>query len=176
MTTNIDLCNRALAMSGTRSQITDLVSTAEGLYCGLLYNDFRDFMLRQGDYDFSMATTPAVAATLITGWAFAYQYPTNCVRVRQLQPVIIDPFDPQPIQWNIAAGTGQVILTTIAVGNILFTSNVVIETFWDSMFTDAFVRLLSSGVAMALENRLELHKTTIQEALQFAMQANVREP
>jgi hypothetical protein len=175
MTTSFDLANRALALAGTRSTISDFTSTPEGLYCGLLYNDFRDFMLRQGDYDFSMAVTGPTPTTAVPGWAFAYQYPANCVRVRQLLPVLIDPFDPQPVQWNILAGVTQLIVTTLAISDIIITSNAVIETFWDSMFTDSFVRLLSSGVAMALENRLELHKTTINEALQFAAQANVRD-
>ena len=174
MTTNIDLSNRALAMSGTRSQITDFTSTQEGLYCGLLYGEFRDYMLREGDYDFAMASVNAVPTTVVPGWAFAYMYPANCVRIRQLVPANPNAFDPQPVQWNVLQQT--IVLTTVAIATILITSNAISETLWDASFTDAFVRLLSSGLFFALENRIEAHKVAIQEALEFAAQAMAVNP
>lgn len=163
-------------MAGTRSQITDLVSSPEGLYCGLLYDEFRDFMLRQGDYDF------AAAYHAVSGesggpppWAWVYALPADCVRIRQLVPYTIDDFDPQPMAWNIEGST-SLIFATARASFLFYTTNLVLETNWDSMFTDSFVRLLSSGLFMALENRIEAHKLSIDEALQFAGAANVRDP
>jgi hypothetical protein len=174
VTTQLDLCNRALAMAGTRSQITDLVSSPEGLYCGLLYDEFRDFMLREGDYDFAMSEVALVPGSAANGWAFGYEYPPNCIRVRQVLPAVLTPFDPQPMQWN--ASVGNVILTILPAYSAIITTNAVPEDNWDALFTDAFVRLLASGLFMALENRIEAHKMSIEEALQFAAQANVRDP
>jgi hypothetical protein len=176
MTNPIDLANRALAMAGTRSQLTSFTDgTPEALYCDLLYNEFRDYLLRVGDYDFSMSSVPAVlAAYPIPGWAFAYQYPPNTVRIRQLVPAIILPFDPQPIQWSLHGG--PTIVCTLAVSSINLTSNGAAEDTWDSVFTDAFVRFLSSGLFFALENRIEAHRVAMQEALEFAAQGAVVNP
>jgi hypothetical protein len=174
MTSQLDLCNRALAMAGTRSQITDLVSSPEGVYCNLLYAEFRDFLLRQGDYDFSLGFVAAVATAPISGWAYAYEYPAFCVRIRQLLPLIITPFDPQPIQWNIYIGT--TIVTTLPAESIIYTANNVAEDNWDPIFTDGFVRLLASGLFFALENRIEAHKEALQEALEFVQIGAVVNP
>lgn len=175
MTTQFDLANRALALVGTRSQITDFSSTPEGLYCGLLYSEFRDYLLREGDYDFALSPVPAVPFGLPSpGWAFVYQYPVACVRIRQLVPLNPNPFDPQPIQWNISSNTS--VLTTVAIATMNITTNAALETVWDASFTDAFVRFLASGLAFALENRIEAHKVAIQEALNFAAQGAVVNP
>jgi hypothetical protein len=63
MTSNVDITNRALAQIGSRSQITSMVDgSQEALYANLLYVDLRDFLLREGDYDFSMVSTGAVVS------------------------------------------------------------------------------------------------------------------
>jgi hypothetical protein len=55
MTTNVDITNRALAQIGTHSQITSMTDgSEEARYANLLYNPLRDFLLTEGDYDFSI--------------------------------------------------------------------------------------------------------------------------
>lgn len=178
MTTQYDLTNRALAIAGTRSQITNFTDTPEGKYAGLLYAEFRDFLLRTGDYDFALQSGAAVSAGSVGApWIYSYNYPNGAIRIRQLVPTVYNPLDPQPVAWNLntSGGTNILIYTKVAISSIIWT-HVVIEDLWPADFTDSFVRLLASGLFFALENRIEAHKEAISEALSFAQMANARDP
>jgi len=181
MTTNVDLTNRALAEIGTRSQITSMTDgSQEALYANLLYNGLRDFLLREGDYEF--ASTPIVPTPVEVGvvpapWLYAYAYPTDCVRVKQLIPVG-DPtlLNPVPVEFNIAnSASTRVIVTKVNTAFLIYTTNSVIETLWDSMFTESFVRMLASALAFALENRIEASNAKLQEAINFAGMASLKD-
>ena len=171
----VAVCNQALAFAGTRSQLTSVPgNTTEGIYCNLLYAEFRDYLLRQGDYDFAMmivGTTGSAVAPY--PWAFTYNLPSDCVRIRQLITTSPVSHDPQPMHWNIAS---NLIYATTAAQTLIYTSNLTPEAEWDTTFTDAFVRFLGSGLFFALENRIEAHKVAIQEALEFAQQGTVINP
>jgi len=43
-----------------------------------------------------------------------------------------------------------------------------IESLWDPIFRQSFVRMLASALAFALENRIEASKIKLDEALGFA--------
>lgn len=178
MTTNIDLTNRALAEIGTRSQITSMTDgSQEALYANLLYNGLRDFLLREGDYEFaSTPIVPTALATPLVPWVYAYQYPTDCVRVKQLVPVGYNPLDPTPLESNVLNNAAnRAIVTKAQVAFLIYTSNAVIETFWDPMFTESFVRMLASALAFALENRIEASNAKLQEAINFAGMASLKD-
>ena len=177
MTTNVDLTNRALALSGTRSQITGMTDgSTEALYANLLYNEFRDFMLREGDYDWALkgASVVALPAPALP-WVYAYVYPSDAIRIRTLITPTDNPLDPQPVEWNVVSGgSGSSIVTKTAVVTILYTFAQA-ENEWDAIFTDSFVRLLASGLIFALENRIEASKESMNAALAFAQIANMRD-
>lgn len=180
MTTPVDIANRALAQIGTRSQLTGLTidpaQGAEALYASLLYDPLRNFLLAEGDYDFSMQiVSPPTPAVVIPLWPFSYVYPTAALRIRQLVPVTLG-LDPQPLQWNvITVAAIRRIVSQQAVGSILYTG-VVIEDLWDPIFTEAYTRLLASALAFAVENRIEASKEKLTEAISFAGIANLRDP
>lgn len=178
MTSNIDITNRALATIGTRSQITSMVDgSQEALYANIIYNDLRDFMLREGDYDFALVDiAPTPQAIPAVPWTFRYSYPTDCIRIRQLITSNFVALDPLPVEWNILSiANVRFIVTTQAIANILYTYPAP-EDSWDAIFTESFVRLLASGLAFALENRIEASREKLQEALAFANIANMRDP
>src|SRR4051812_29059255 len=134
MTSNVDITKRALAEIGSRSQIASMVDgSQEALYANLLYLDLRDFLLREGDYDFAMVLdviTSSIAAD--SPWIFSYVYPSNCIRIRQLIAVGHNALDPQPVEWNVINIAGvRKIVTTIAVSNIIYTTNELSEDVWD---------------------------------------------
>jgi len=49
------------------------------------------------------------------------------------------------------------------------------ESVFDAIFQESLVRLLSSGLAFALENRIEASDKTLREAISFAGIANLRD-
>src|SRR4029078_11677790 len=105
MTTQLEVAKEALAQIGTRSKITSLTDgSAEATYVSLLYNPIRDFLLTEGAYDFSLNTiTPVELSDDVPPWAYAYAYPADVLRVRQVIPARYDDdkLDPHPVEWNI---------------------------------------------------------------------------
>ena len=178
MTTQVDIANRALAQIGTRSQLTgstiNSAESAEALYASLLYNPLLNFLLTEGDYDFAMAIQGTVASLQVDPWPFAYVYPVQALRVRQLLNAT-PTLDPRPFQWNIVNfGAAKRIVSMQAANRIIITI-VPIEDLWDSIFTEAYTRLLASALAFATENRIEASKEKLAEAISFAGIANLRD-
>jgi hypothetical protein len=166
MTSQLDMAREALAQIGTRSSITALDDgSPEATYVSLLYAPIRDFLLRDGDYDFSLQF--AVAGDWLAAafpWTYAYKVPLDSVRIRQLIPLVPVRLDPRPVAWNTANG---IIFTAEQISGIVYTGQVD-ESLWDAMFCQSFVRMLASALAFALENRIEASKVKLDEALGFA--------
>jgi len=177
MVTQLDVAKEALAQIGTRSKITSLTDgSAEATYVNLLYAPIRDFLLTEGDYDWSM-----LFATLVeTGvpafpWAFSYVYPAGALRIRQLYPLSYEPLDPRPVEWTVAGVGGvRTILASEQIGEAAYVAPA-IEDLWDGIFRQAFVRMLGSALAFALENRIEASKVKLDEALGFAGVGKLRD-
>ena len=176
MATQLEVAREALAQIGTRSKIASLDDgSAEATYINLLYGPIRDFLLVDGDYDFSLTHVGLVAVTpVVFPWKFAYEYPEEALRIRQLVPKLYDPLDPRPMEWNVTAGTGHFIYASEAVERALITFRAA-EDIWDGMFRQSFVRMLASALAFALENRIEASKVKLDEALGFAGIAKLRD-
>jgi len=172
MTTQLEVAKEALAQIGTRSKITSLTDgSAEATYVSLLYNPIRDFLLTEGDYDFSLNTiTPVELSDDVPPWAYAYAYPADVLRVRQVIPARYDDdkLDPHPVEWNILGDldTRQIMTSEKIV--LIMCTKPAIESLWDPIFRQSFVRMLASALAFALENRIEASKIKLDEALGFA--------
>ena len=180
----LDLAKEALAQIGTRSKIVSLTDgSAEAQYINLLYAPIRDFLLTEGDYDWSMRTANLVVAggpnpPPSPPWNYGYVYPVDALRIRQLFPSNYSPSDPRPTQWTIGydAGLGaRVIYTLDSMLRAHYTSNFMGEEVWDAIFRQSFVRMLASALAFALENRIEASKLKLDEALGFAGIARTRD-
>lgn len=177
--TQVSIANRALAQIGTRSQLTGLVinpaESQEALYASLLYDPLRDFLLTEGDYDFSRQFAATSAAAAVALWPFAYTYPSGALRIRQLVPTTVT-LDVQPLQWGIVNVAGvRRIVSQQAAGSVVFTASAPDE-LWDPIFTESYTRLLASALAFAVENRIEASKEKLTEAITFAGIANLRDP
>jgi hypothetical protein len=177
MVDQLEIAKEALAQIGTRSKITSLTDgSAEAQYVGLLYAPIRDFLLTEGDYDWSMLFAPLTASTGGSfPWAFAYNYPVGALRIRQLIPLSYDPLDPRPVEWTVSGiGGERTILASEEMVEAVYVAPAV-ETLWDSIFRQSFVRMLSSALAFALENRIEASKVKLDEALGFAGVGKMRD-
>lgn len=97
MTSEVDLCNRALATIGTRSTISSIQpsdGSNEANQCALLYYPVRDALLRSAHWDFarrqvSLSQLKAASDTNSTcpvPWQFEYAYPSDCLKCRFLLP------------------------------------------------------------------------------------------
>lgn len=178
MPTQLALVNEALAQVGTRSNLTTLAGNLpEQVYANALYAPIRDFLLAEGDYDFSLVGTGAVAAAGIAfaPWTLAYSYPSDALRIRQLVPASYDALDPRSIEWNISGQGGtKYIFTRETLGTVIYTKAVG-EALWEPLFSEAFVRMLASALQYALKNSAEGSKLKLEEALSFAGVASMRD-
>lgn len=105
MTTDIDICNRALIAMGSRAQIASLSgSTLESIRCNQLYASTRNQLLRGCPWGFASTFaaltlfkaapgTPENTGSAVQwnssfpapGWLYSYRYPDDCVFLRAIQ-------------------------------------------------------------------------------------------
>lgn len=173
----LDITKQALAEIGTRTSISAMNDgSSEANYASLLFAPLRDFLLREGDYDWSMGVAAAAAAAVPSfPWFFAYSYPAGALRIRQVIPLTSPTFDPRPMEWNVVSvGANRFIYTRAEISQIIYTLGVD-DAVWDPIFKESFVRLLGSALAFALENRIEASDIKLKEAISFAGIANLRD-
>lgn len=95
MTTDVDICNRALAEIGARVIIASLAeATPAAKNCNLLYNPMRQQILRAAPWAFARKTLAITPIGLLTDnppaspypWLAKYLYPADCLKVRYILP------------------------------------------------------------------------------------------
>ena len=110
MTTVTDICNRALQAIGTRTSVTDgelaANSTNEAIQFNLIYENYRDDLLRMAPWNCALRTANLTYITSVPGtpensspatnlwepgqppppWAYEYQYPVDCLRACLIIP------------------------------------------------------------------------------------------
>lgn len=177
MPTQLALVNEALAQIGDRSNLTTLVGTLpQQIYANLLYGPIRDFLLAEGDYGFSGTTVVASATTgAVSPWSFAYTYPADGLRIRQLIPASFVALDPRPVEWAVvdSAGTRKIFVRE-TMSFVIYT-RAVSEALWEPLFAESFVRMLASALQYALKNSAEGSKLKLDEALSFVGVASLRD-
>src|SRR4029077_5778263 len=145
MTTSVDIVNRALELLGVQTTIVALNDgTPAGNAAGVLYAPAVNLMLRQMDPAFARRTAALSAAggTTPAPWTQEYNYPADCLRLRQLrpQPGSYNVNDPQPVRGAIAFDNGlsvKVIVSNQANASAVYTSSAPNETQWDWAFAEA---------------------------------------
>lgn len=86
MSSDVEICNIALsnARAGSINNLTT-DTTAQAQICRLKYNILRDRCLTETPWGFNRKIRAlAVLTTEIFNWAYAYQYPTDCLKIHRL--------------------------------------------------------------------------------------------
>jgi hypothetical protein len=162
--TQLQVINRSLTEIQQGSTITSLVGVP-GSYAATLYSGAVETLLRESDYEFSRMnvdlTLSGNAAPL--GWLYEYLYPSDCIRLRQVAPATLNPFDPAPNRWDVGTSVVSGVQTTViwtnaANAQAVYTTDNVTESDWDSIFTEAMVRYLGSQLALPVAGRPDFSK------------------
>jgi hypothetical protein len=171
--------NEALNLLGQQKTITAFPNgTTPSNVAAIVYAPLVNLLLREMDPAFARFTVPltiAVAPPNYPPWLYEYLYPSDCMRLRQVRPPgtgtgsLPDVNDPSPIRANVAfdvisATVTQVILTNQVNALAVYTSNLITEAQWDSVFQDAMVRRLGNVFAMALGGRPDFARTILEES------------
>lgn len=87
MTSEVEICNLALAHLRAKSINSLTESSVEAQYCKLHFPFLRDQMLEDTPWQFAHKIAPlAVLSDTLFNWAFVYQYPADCLHINKLLP------------------------------------------------------------------------------------------
>lgn len=174
MTTTVncpeDAVNAALISIGHPRTIANIMEGSDEANAALqVYSQTRDEMLRGGDWYF--AQTQVVATLLksapangypppvqwdpatnpIFPWRFEYDYPADCLKVRNMiiaPPVMLN-VDPQPTLWREGFDPDlgrKVVFADVQFANMVYTKQVTNPTNWEADFTEAFIKTLGRAL------------------------------
>lgn len=175
MTSAVDICNMALAhiRAGNINSLTE--NSSQAFYCNLFYETCRDQCLEDAPWGF--ATRLETLALLdsstydLFNWAYAYQYPSDCLRIHRLvlnyEQVntsssfitnrvyeIYDYPEPnlkRPVQYEIFdIGGTTVIGANDAELRIKYSTKITDPNKFSSSFKLALSRLLAANIATAI--------------------------
>lgn len=189
LTSPADVANVAFVRMGLKMRVGSLFDGSDHASAMLdVYGQTRDDMLRENDYDFAMASVvltllktvaapdyvvphqwnPATMPPL--GWAFEYQWPSDALKIRSIQPVPVFVFDPDPQNYafseyndNLYSPAQRVLLTDAQNAVAFYTRRVTDPTTWDVAFTDALAARLAALLGPALVGP-DSNRTTLPQA------------
>lgn len=147
--------------------------SAAATAANVLYTASVEYMLREQDWEFSRLVTELTHAGVApTYWTYAYTYPVDCVRVRQVQPISWNPLDPQPMTWGtgVIAGPTKAIFANVSPILLTYSSDSGGEALWDIGFQTALVRFLASRFAMALAGRPDFSVKLAEQAMRIGQE------
>lgn len=181
MAAQVQVINYALELIASQTQITAINDGSPAAVAAqTVYGPTVNLLLRELDPDFARA----IKTLNLTNnpppfqpWQFIYDYPADCLRVRQVVPQAgtYDINNPFPVRMNVGfiALPANVVARAIMCNQpnvqIVYTTSSVTESLWDSVFAEAVARRLGNPLAMALSGRPDVAKQLLEEATQIAM-------
>lgn len=180
MSVKLDIFKAALATVGAKDIASETDGSVESKNCNIFYAIARDSVLR--DFDWSFARKSGTLALLTeshTGWDYAYQYPSDCIKARFILDAsglnnngdytALDPNNHE-VRLN-AAGSGHTFLCAFPTCEILYTSRVLNETLFDAMFVQALVLRLASMLAQPIKRDKALAESILKEYTSYIQDA-----
>jgi len=155
MASNVDICNLALSHLGSGKNIANLETekSKEAQACRTYFEMARDVVLRDFPWPFAtrFATLALVVADPTTEWAFSYQYPSDCTRLRRILSGVRNDDKVSRVPYKLAnTASGTVIYTDLEEAVVEYTYA---ETDAGKFDAD-FVMALSFRLAVYLAPRV----------------------
>lgn len=162
MASIIEICNRALSNIGNNRSINSLTEASkEAGQCSLYFDSCRDAVLADAEWKFATKRL-ALADTNNPpqDWAYAYQYPTDCLRIIEIPvPGIRTPTAAMRIQYDTGAdtdGTGRLIYTDQPEAWLKYVSRITDVNMFDAIFQEALSWRLAAAINMVLTGSADL--------------------
>lgn len=174
MANEIQIANLALSRLGGYRIQSFSDATKEAREASLHYPLMRDSVLEDHDWDFARKRTLlALLATTYTGWAYAYQYPIDCLVARSIISSVdangISQFSEETglpsagkAEYEVisnAAMNSRVILTDKASAELVYTGKVTDANMFSPLFVNALAWRLASDLAIPLKGKADLHNS-----------------
>jgi len=184
----LDICNRALSLIGAANIATLTEGTREAKQCVIFYDACREDVLREHNWNFAQKRVVlGLLSETYTGWTYAYQYPSDCLKVIRLydeggsiSAASIDGLI-EEIKFEVSASSDlnrRVILTDLENAELVYTANVRNESVFDPSFVSALVYKLASELVIPMKGKLNLRQAmiaTYQQMLPHSQAINANE-
>jgi hypothetical protein len=174
----VEIANLALSHGGAGGPIASLSEASnEARECLLHYASCRDTLLRSHQWNFAQrAIDLADTGVAVDGWAYVYQYPSDCLTLHAVRAggydatrqVWVDMtlpasvgttvlYPPMPYSIGVAAdGMSRTILTDAYTAVATYTAAVTTVTLFDPLFCDALSFLLAARVTPRLTGKRDV--------------------
>jgi len=161
----IDICNIALSTIG-QSTITDLNErSVEAKQCNIHYAVARDEVLREFPWCFATGSVNlALTTNKITGWSYAYQYPSNALALRRVFD-INDALNTTKtlIYDTVSDGVNKYIVCQIPSACAEITYSISDPNLFDSQFISALALKLAVKLILPLTSNDSRKNALYQE-------------
>lgn len=155
------IVNEALTRVGYPERISNIYEGTRQARAALdVYAQTRDELLRQEDWDFAQKIAAAVLSGAVAPapWTTEYDYPSDCLRLRNLwnASYLADKNDPLPVLWSIGNNSlgAKVIWCKLAAATLVYTTQLTDLTKWEPLFVEALITALGKRLVPALKNAL----------------------
>lgn len=199
----VQIANMALDVIGTRSTIASLTEgSAEANAIARHWDNAVDAMLRAAHWNFARKQIPLTllrdatqGQTVPAPWLYEYAYPSDCVLLRQLMPMIqVSPVSPvtltgtpsavsaygPPPKFQLGTDTDfngnpvNVVLTNQPQAIGIYTFRNANTAMWDSLFVQGMSAYLGARVCLALTGDKTTQRIALQEAQAYAEDAKAK--
>lgn len=184
------LCNMALDWIGYPESIANIYEGSRVARVALrLFAQTRDDLLRAKDWSFAERFVTAVSngQTPPSPWLIEYTYPSDCLRLRYVQPLGSGPYpvlDPEPTLFtdfndSRTSPPSKAILSNTNPARLIYTGQILDIQTWEPNFIDALVGALGRRFVVSLKDGAQFVPTAEQLAIEAendALEAQVNVP
>ena len=152
----VDIANKALTYLGTDAITAITDDTVEGRAVNRIYEQSRQYCLRDHPWNFAMVRVALAASTTAPVWKYtnAFNWPTGCLRIIELDTTE---------EWVVEGRT--IVSDAAAPLNILYIADITDTSLYDAKFVEAFSMRLAADVAY----EITASQTVVQAAEQKYM-------
>lgn len=162
----VEVANLALALVG-EERVTSLAADTSkaARLCDAFMTGVRDTCLVAHPWNFACqrAELPALVDTPIFGWEYAYQVPTDCLRVLRLDSS--DPHEP----W--AREAGSILCNLAAPLGIRYIARVSDSGAWSPLFVELVAATLAARLAVPLSASQQTRAALAEERARILREA-----
>jgi len=197
----INICNLALSRIGAPSIAAITENTRPARECNRLYETVRDTVLSEFPWNFArkQEALAALSGEEVTGWDYAYAYPTDCLTALQIyNPLTNQTYtDGEYVAYQLVEsavkikadrikfeiGTNstkdtRLILTDQEDAELIYTARITDPNMFSSAFIDALSWRLAADLAIPLKGKASLQQQMLAmyvRKLGYAQQVNANE-
>jgi hypothetical protein len=170
VTSKTQIVNIALMRMGVSQSVAnvDTENSREALSARLIFNDERDFVLRDFPWPFATAYAElglgsgSATSPANRDWTFAYRYPSDCMFARRLVTENgRNDTNPPPFRLGRDA-QGRLIFTNEQDAQLEYTASVTDAGEFDPLFVSMLAWRLAASMAPSLSRLKDMAKTALE--------------